>query len=105
MLFAGRSALLAENLALRQQLAVLQRRIPRLKLYRRDRIFWAWLSKFWAAWRSALIIVQPDTVVRRHRQGFRFCWRWKSRRRRNGRPAVARETQDLIPRMASANPL
>ena len=65
-LLAGRAALIAENLALRQQLAVLQRSVPRPKLGRRDRIFWVWLSKLWTGWRSALVVVQfPwDTVPR-----------------------------------------
>jgi hypothetical protein len=105
ILFASRAALLAENLALRQQLTVLQHSIPRPKLSCRDRIFWVWLSRVWAGWRSALVIVQPDTVVGWHRQGFRLYWRWKSRRRKDGRPAVSRELRDLIRRMASANPL
>ena len=103
-LFAARAALVAENLALRQQLGVLRRNalVPRLR--RGDRIFWVWLSRLWTGWRSALVIVQPDTVVRWHRQGFRLYWRWKSRRAADGRPAVAREARDLIRRMASAHP-
>jgi hypothetical protein len=104
-LLAGRAALIAENFALRQQLAVLQRSVPRPKLRRRDRIFWVWLSRLWTGWRNALIVVQPDTVVRWHRQGFRLYWRWKGRRRGEGRPAVPREVRDLVRRMALANPL
>ena len=61
-----------------------------------------WLSKVWANWRSALVIVKPDTVVRWHRQGFRLYWRWKSRRA--GRPRVERELRDLIRRMSRENP-
>jgi putative transposase len=57
----------------------------------------------WAGWRHALHVVQPDTVVRWHRQGFRYYWRWKSRRR--GRPAVDPEVIRLIQRMCRANPL
>jgi hypothetical protein len=79
MPFASRAALLAENLALRQQLAVLQRSTPRPKLACRDRIFWVWVSRVWTGWRSALVIVQPDTVVGWHRQGFSLYGRWKSR--------------------------
>jgi hypothetical protein len=103
MLFARRAALLAENLALRQQVAILQRHAPRPRLHRRDRIFWVWLSRVWTGWRSALVIVQPDPVVEWHRQGFRLYWRWKSRRRKDGRPAVSPELRDRIRRMASAN--
>jgi len=65
----------AENLALRQQLAVLQRSSKRLKLRPRDRVFWTWLTRLWPKWRSALIIVKPETVIRWHRQGFRLYWR------------------------------
>jgi len=101
--FAGRAALMAENLALRQQLIVLQRSVKRPKLRTRDRIFWVWLSRLWSGWRSALALVQPETVVKWHRQGFKLYWRWKSRKKR-GRPPVDREIRDLIRRMAPENP-
>ncbi len=71
----NRTELAAENLALRQQLAILQQKSKRPRLPRRDRIFWALLSRIWADWRSALLIVQPDTVVGWHRQGFKLFWR------------------------------
>ncbi len=74
-----RADLAAENLALRQQLSALQHRSKRPCLRKRDRIFWALLSRVWPNWRAALLIVQPDTVVRWHRQGFKLFWRWKSR--------------------------
>lgn len=67
-----------ENLALRQQLAVCRQIVKRPKLRPRDRVFWAGVSMFWRNWQSALIIVQPETVIRWHRQGFRLYWRWKS---------------------------
>ena len=89
-LLASRVALAAENLALRQQLAVLRRTTPRPKLRRSDRVFWAWLSRLWSNWRTALVIVQPQTVVRWHRLGFRLFWRWKLRGT-PGRPAVSAE--------------
>ena len=60
----GRASLAAENLALRHQLDVLRRSVQRLKLRRRDRIFWVWLSRLWSGWRSALLIVQPETMTR-----------------------------------------
>jgi transposase InsO family protein len=100
----GRTALAAENLALRQQLAVLHRSLPRPKLRPRDRLFWAWLSRLWRGWRSVLVIVRPETVVRWHRLGFRLFWRWKSRGR-PGRPKVAAEVRGLIRRMSRENPL
>ena len=61
-----------ENLALRQQLAVLQRQSKRTKLKKHDRIFWVWLARFWSNWKSVLVIVQPDTVVRWHKQVFKL---------------------------------
>jgi hypothetical protein len=70
--------LAAENLALRQQLAVLEQRSKRPRLRKRHRIFWVWLSRRWNGWRSVLAIVQPETVLRWHQQGSRLYWRWKS---------------------------
>ena len=68
-----RRELALENLALRQQLAILRRARPkRLRLKCADKIFWAWLSSVWAHWSDALVIVRPDTVVRWHRRGFRL---------------------------------
>jgi len=93
-----------ENLALRQQLAAWKVRQPRPPLAATDRIFWVVLSRFWKNWRSSLQIVQPETVVRWHRQGFRRYWAWKSRHRL-GRPAISAELRDLIRRMSRANPL
>ena len=77
-LVRDRTDLATENLALRQQLAVLTVRKRRPRLRRRDRFIWVWLSRLRAGWRSVLMIVQPDTVVQWHRQGFRLYWRWKS---------------------------
>lgn len=71
-LVAKRAKLAAENLALRQQLAIYRRTAKRPKLRPRDSIFWVWLSRLWSDWQSALVIVQPDTVVGWHRQGFRL---------------------------------
>ena len=61
------------------------------------------MSQIWVDWRESLHIVQPETVVRWHRQGFRYYWRWKSRRR--GRPRIDPEIRHLIRRMCRANPL
>ncbi len=102
---ADRTELAAENLALRQQLAVLQQKSKRPRLRKRDRIFWAWLSRFWSNWRSALVIVQPETVVRWHQQGFRLYWRWNSRSGKVGRPTIDAEIRKLIRRMSRENPL
>ncbi|MGA2616914.1 MAG: hypothetical protein ABSF26_04835 [Thermoguttaceae bacterium] len=101
----GRAATAIENLALRQQVAVFKQSVKRPRLRPRDRIFWVLLSRLWANWRSALAIVQPETVIQWHRQGFRLYWRWKSRARKPGRPPVQREVRELIRRMSRENPL
>ena len=102
-LVVGRTALATENLALRQQLAVLRQGVKRPRLRRRDRAFWVLLSRLWHGWRSVLVIVQPETVVRWHRQGWRLYWRWKSRRRGPGRPRISAEIRDLIRQMSGEN--
>ena len=71
----NRVELAAENVALRQQPAVLREKAKRPRLRNRDRIFWAILSRVWVNWRSALLIVQQETVVRWHREGFKLFWR------------------------------
>ncbi len=98
----SRARLAVENLALRQQLAVLRQSVKRPRLRRRDRIFWSSLSRIWHDWRSAIIIVKPETVIRWHRQGFRLYWRWKSRPK-GGRPRLDGEIRTLIQRMCSEN--
>ena len=104
-LTAPRIALAAEILALRQQIAVMNRNLKRPRLRRRDRFFWIILSKLWNGWREALIIVKPDTVVKWHRQGFRLYWKWKSKVRPVGRPKIDREIRELIKRISRENPL
>jgi transposase InsO family protein len=69
-----------------------------------ERWLWAWLSSVWSAWRPALLIVKPATVIAWHRRGFRIFWTWKSRRR-TGRPAVRSDVRALIRTMSQANPL
>jgi putative transposase len=96
---ASRANLAAENVLLRQQLIVLQRSVPRLKFRRTDRIVLCWLSRLWTGWSGALLIVQPATIVRWHRQGFKLYWSWKSRKK-PGRPKVERELRDLIRRLS-----
>ncbi len=98
-------ALVLENLALRHQLAVLQRSAPRLRLRRSDRLFWVLLSRLWSGWPDGVSIVQPATVIRWQRSGFKIFWTWKSRRNGPGRPAVAPEIRALIRQMSKANPL
>ena len=100
--FASRAALAAENVLLRQQLIVVQRSVPRLKLRRTDRVLLCWLSRLWEGWRSALLIVRPATVIRWHREGFKLYWRWKSRKK-PGQPKIDPDVRNLIRRMSQEN--
>jgi hypothetical protein len=72
LVFRSQAALQVENLALRHQIGVLRRSAKkRPKLTVADRVLWAWLSGAWADWRSALVVVKPETVIAWHRKGFR----------------------------------
>lgn len=94
-------ALAAEILFLRKQLAHYQeRQVKPRRINDVTRVALVWLSRFFD-WRSALVIVQPATLIRWHRKGFRLFWRWKSK---PGRPALPRDLQALIRRMAEDNP-
>ena len=94
--FKTRRSLAHENLALRQQLAVLQRCVKRSRLTELDRGFRVLLRRVWTDWDNVLVIVKQETVVRWHRAGFRRYWTWKSRKRRPGRPGVAPEVRELF---------
>ena len=101
----SRAVLHLELLALRHQLQVLQRSRPRrLRLAHVDRRLWTWLSRWWPAWRTALVIIRPETVLAWHRQCFRWYWTWKSRPR-VGRPTIDTQVRALIRDMGHANPL
>ena len=103
----GHQALVLENLALRQQLAVYKRHSKRPRLRRSDRMFWIVLAGLWKGWRRALVQVHPDTVVRWQRQRFRRYWAQLSckPRRKVGRPSIGKPIRDLIQTMARANSL
>ncbi len=98
-----RASLVAENLLLRQQLAILRRTTPRPRLRPIDRAFWVVISRIWSRWADTLSIVQPATVIGWHRRGFARFWAWKSRP--VGRPALAPELVSLIEQMSRENPL
>ena len=101
-----RAALQLEIVALRHQINVLRRsQHGRVRLRAADRLFWTWLLRLWSGWRSALVIVKPETVIAWHRQGFRLYWSWKNRHGQPGRPELAKETRELIRNMSLANPL
>jgi hypothetical protein len=101
--FNSRAELELELIALRHQVAVLNRkRSGRLRLYAIDRMLWVWLYRVWPRCLEAMVLVKPATVVQWHRQGFRLYWRWRSR---SGRRPIARETRKLIREMCLANTL
>src|SRR6266481_4807853 len=103
--FTRRARLEAENLLLRQQLVVLRRKFPtRVRLWNIDRLLLVWLYRLYPSLLDAIIIVQPETLLRWHRRGFRAYWRWKSRHV-GGRPRIDSEMRALIRRMSSENPL
>ncbi len=97
--------LTAKNLALHQQLIVLNRSIKRPQIKTKDRLFWIILFLFWKNWQDSLIVLKPETVVGWHKKGFRLFWRWKSRSKSPGRPRISQEIRNLIYKMAMANPL
>jgi len=102
--FRSRASLQVEILALRHQVAVLKRsQRNRLRLKSLDRLLWVWLSRLWSPWRSALLIVKPETVIAWHRKGFRLDWTWKSGHGTPGRPEVCEEVRELIRKMSTAN--
>jgi putative transposase len=103
--FKERRDLALENLALRQQLAILKRTQKRPAIGTKDRLFWVWLSRIWSGWRAPLLIVKPETVIGWHRKGFRPFWTKLSRRKIGGRPSVDSRMRALIKQMAQANPL
>ena len=103
-IFKTRAALQLENLALRHQLSVLHRSVKKPKLTTFDRFLWAWLCGIWADWRSAILLVKPETVIAWHRKGFRLFWTWKVRRGHSGRPTISKHIRDLIRQMSRENP-
>jgi len=103
--FVRRARLEAENLILRQQLVVLRRKSPkRVRLWNIDHLVMVWLYRLYPSLLDAIIIVQPETVIRWHRRGFRAYWHWKSRHL-GGRPRIDSEIRALIRRMNRENPL
>src|SRR5207245_3085688 len=101
----SRRDLALENLVLRHQLQVALRTNPHPRLHGPDRILWVWLRRLWPeGWREHLRVVQPETVLRWHRKGWRLYWTWKSRTRL-GRPRLSAELKALVGRLSRENPL
>ena len=104
-LFKSRCRLEAENLFLRHQLNIALRQAPpRLRLRGSDRTLLIWMARLWPDLAGMAQVVQPETILRWHRAGFKAFWRWKSRNRA-GRPKIDRGLRDLIRRMSRENPL
>jgi len=95
----SKSELVAENALLRQQLIILHRQVKRPICAKTDRVFLVLLAKVVRTWKQALFIVQPDTLLRWHRQGFRLFWKYKSRATPS-KPKMPTETVALIKEMA-----
>ena len=97
----SRTDLLVENALLRQQLIVLNRQVKRPALTNSDRFRLVFLSHCTRFWRQSIHIIQPDTLLRWHRELFRFYWRRKSQ----GKPKISAETIKLIHKLARENRL
>ena len=102
-LFKTQRQLTLENLALRQQLAMLKPLVKRPQVSAIDRLFWILFSKYVDGWQAMLHALHPDTVVRWHREGFRRYWSRKSQPQRAGRQPIDTEIRKLIRQMQSAN--
>jgi hypothetical protein len=103
--FKSKSQLEAENVALRRQLIILQRKVHgRVHLTNGDRLFFVQLYRWFPSVLNTIRIIRPETLVRWHRAGFRRYWRWKSRPL-GGRPKIATDLRALVRRMSAENPL
>src|SRR4030088_2233701 len=103
--FRSKLRLEAENAVLRHQLMVLGRKLRgRVRLRNNDRWFFIQLYRWFPSILRVLTIIRPETLVRWHRAGFRYYWRWKSRPQ-GGRPQIDTELRKLIREMSIANPL
>jgi putative transposase len=100
----SKSELVAENALLRHQLTILQRQVKRPVCTKTDRVLLVLLARLVRTWQQALVIVQPDTVLRWHRELFRLYWKRKSRAA-SRKPKIAAETIALIRQMATENRL
>src|SRR5947209_15210182 len=103
--FRSNARLQAENAALRHQLIVLHRKCRGgVRLSNADRLFFVQLYRWFPSILKVLQIIRPETLIRRHRAGFRGYWRWKSRNR-GGRPQVDTDLRTMIHQMSHDNPL
>ncbi len=94
---------MAENLLLRQQLLVASRQVKQPKLWPWERGLFVVLASRLGHWREAALLVEPDSVIRWHREGFRVLWRRKSKSQRLPKPRLPQEVIDLIARISNEN--
>ncbi|HEW79599.1 MAG TPA: transposase [Phycisphaerales bacterium] len=99
--FKTRQSVVLENLLLRQQIIIFKRKTKRPRIENIDRIILAWISKLWNDWKSAMIIVKPETVIGWHKKGFKLYWKRKSLR--VGRPNIDWQLIKFIRRMQKEN--
>ena len=100
----SKSGLILENPLLRHQLAILQRRSKRPQLTSADRFWFLFFARRLKFWKDAFVILQPETLLRWHREGFRLFWKRKSKAK-NPEPKIPQATVALIRQMAQENPL
>jgi len=104
LVLSGQKQVALENAAMRQQLGVFKRNVKRPRLSQWDRVFWIGLMTIWKDWRSALVIVRPETVIGWQRRRFKRYWWRLSQRKGPGRPPVGSEIRHLVRNMVAANP-
>jgi len=100
----SKAELIAENALLRQQLIILKRQVKRPACTKVDRILLVLLARAVRAWKQALFLVQPDTLLCWHRELFRLYWKRRSKASSH-KPKVSAETIALIREMTSKNRL
>ena len=103
LILAGYELVALEILALRQQLGVFQRTVRRAKIRPTDRLFWVCLRKIWKDWKSALVMVRPETVLDWNRKRFKHYWSQLSQHKHAGRPRIHVDIRKLVKTMAEAN--
>src|SRR6267378_6171308 len=103
LILGGYEQVALENLALREQLAIFQRSFRHPEIRQKDRLFWVCLQKVWKEWRSALVIVRPETVLDWQRRRFKRYWCRLSRHKNPGRPRIPADIRQLVRTMAGAN--
>ena len=100
--FKTKTQLQLEIIFLRKQLEILNRSNNKIWIKNRDRLFFTFIKSIFSNWKSSLIIIKPETVIKWHRKGFQLYWIWKSKRK--GRPRIETEIIQLIKQMAEDNP-